>query len=201
LRDRILTGYLAPGQRLKVDLLKEMLGTGASPIREALSLLTSDQLVDRLDQRGFRVSPVSVGQFNEILMLRCALESMALSQSIAAADQAWEESLVLAHHRLTRTPRDDVPVFEAHHKTFHMSLLAACVSPILLKFCDQLYDLNIRYRYLAGQSGGYAARDVASEHAAILHAAVDRDTQKATDELIQHYRRTGEFLSARLARL
>ena len=201
LRDSILTGVLEPGMRLKVDRLKEMFGTGASPIREALSLLTSDQLVERIDQRGFRVTTVSVAQFNEILKLRCALEEMALRESIAHAAEAWEEALVLAHHRLARAPREDVALFERHHKAFHMALLAACASPILLKFCDQLYDLNIRYRYLAGRSGGYAARDVAREHADILQAAVDRDAERASACLIQHYRKTGEFLAGQLARL
>lgn len=201
LRQIILTGQLAPGERLKVDRLKQMLGTGASPIREALSLLTSEQLVDRLDQRGFRVSPVSVGQFNEILSLRCSLEGMALTESIARADQPWEEALVLAHHRMARTPRTEAVAFEARHKAFHLALLARCASPILLRFCDQLYDLNIRYRHLAGRSGSYGARDVAQEHAAILSAAVERDAPRACAELTGHYRRTGEFLAAQLALL
>ena len=51
LRDRIIQGDIAPGERLKVDSLKTLLNVGATPIREALSLLTSDQLVERLDQR------------------------------------------------------------------------------------------------------------------------------------------------------
>ena len=41
LRARIIQGEIAPGERLKVESLKVLLNTGASPIREALSLLTS----------------------------------------------------------------------------------------------------------------------------------------------------------------
>ncbi|MEL7117610.1 MAG: GntR family transcriptional regulator, partial [Pseudomonadota bacterium] len=188
-----------PGARLKVEALKQTLDTGASPIREALSLLTSDQLVERIDQRGFRVAEVSAEQFREILKLRCALEDMALRESLQTADKAWEEELVLAHHRLTRIPRDDVDAFETQHKDFHMALLAACPSPILLRFCARLYDLNIRYRYLAGKSSGYVAkRDVGKEHADILAAALDRDADYASACLIQHYRRTGLFLAEQL---
>ena len=54
LREMILTGKLAAGEKLKIEQLRAMLDTGASPVREALSLLTSDMLVERLDQRGFR---------------------------------------------------------------------------------------------------------------------------------------------------
>ena len=197
LRAQIVSGEIAPGSRLKVESLKQTLNSGASPIREALSLLTSDQLVERLDQRGFRVSEVSGTQFREILKLRCALEEMALRESLASADADWDEALVLAHHRMNRTPRDQIAEFEARHKAFHMALLSACNSPILLKFCDQLYDLNIRYRYLAGRLQGYGSRDVTTEHADILAGALDRDVDMTVISLLQHYHRTGQFLVER----
>jgi DNA-binding GntR family transcriptional regulator len=195
LRREIITGRLPPGRRLKVETLKEHLGTGASPLREALSLLTSDQLVERLDQRGFRVAQTSAAQFQEILKLRCTLEDLAVRQSIQNGDQAWEEELVLCHYYLTRSDRTDAEAFEERHKSFHMALLGACGSPILLRFCDQLYDLNVRYRYLAGTSKSYSSRNVESEHKAILEAAVNRDSEVAAKLLIDHYLSTGAFLS------
>lgn len=199
LRHRIVTGGLIPSSRLKVETLKQELDMGASPIREALSLLTSDQLVERIDQRGFRVAPVSAAQFHEILNLRCVLEDMALRESLTAGDEAWEEALVLSHHRMTRAAEGDLHVFEEQHKAFHMALLGACTSPILMRFCTRLYDLNIRYRYLAGQSSGYAVkRDVSGEHADILAAALDRDADLAATRLTEHYRNTGAFLAEAL---
>ncbi len=195
LRKEIITGRIPPGERLKIDALKEALDTGASPVREALSLLTSDQLVDRLDRRGFRVAKTSRAQFQEILDLRCNLEELALRDSLAHADRDWEDALVLAHHHMTRVSRDDADTFEPLHKAFHMALLAGCASPILLRFCDQLYDLNVRYRNLAGRSKSYGRRDVAAEHSAILEAAINRDVDAACENLMQHYRKTGAFLA------
>jgi DNA-binding GntR family transcriptional regulator len=196
LREQIILGEIAPGERLKVETLKLRLETGASPVREALSLLTSDQLVERLDQRGFRVATASRVQFEEILNLRCTLEDLALRESVAAGNQAWEEELVLTHHHLQRAdPAADRNRFEERHKAFHMALISFCKSPILLRFCGQLYDLNVRYRYLAGTSRGYSKRDVAAEHVAILEAALDRDVERASACLMTHYRQTGAFLS------
>lgn len=195
LRNDIIFGRIPPGQRLKIDTLKEVLDTGASPVREALSLLTSDQLVDRIDQRGFRVAATSREQFQEILDLRCRLEDLALRDSIAHGDAEWEETLVLAHHYMVRARKKDPETFETCHKNFHMALLAGCKSPILLRFCVQLYDLNVRYRYLAGKSEGYARRDVDAEHEDILEAAVARDTETVCTRLIEHYRNTGAFLA------
>ncbi len=195
LREAIITGEIAPGEKLKVENLKSSLNTGASPVREALSLLTSNQLVERRDQRGFRVALVSREQFNEILSLRCQLEDLALRASIESGDQDWEEKLVLAHHHMAKSYSGPQDLFEAHHRDFHLALLSACGSPILLRFCEQLYDLNIRYRYLAVKSKNYSKRDVAGEHQAILDAAINRDIALACNELVSHYRNTGEYLA------
>lgn len=198
LRERIIQGTIAPGERLKVESLKVLLDTGTSPIREALSLLTSDLLVERIDQRGFRATNTSKEHFQEILILRCQLEDIALRGSIERGDTAWEEQLVIRHHHLTKSDRNQIDDFEKVHKDFHQALISACGSPILLKFCDQLYHLNIRYRFLAGKSIRYSKRNVAKEHSNILTAALERDADTASSCLLQHYTLTGEFLADQL---
>lgn len=198
LRDMILTGALPAGQKLKIEQLRSLLNTGASPVREALSLLTSDMLVERIDQRGFRAAPANKENFGEILTLRSTLEDIALRASIANADPAWEERLVLALHRMKQASSDDTATFEEKHKAFHMALIDNCRSPILERYCSQLYDLNIRYRYLAAASAGYKRRDISTEHAAILDAAIARDAERASERLLNHYRLTGDYLATLL---
>lgn len=194
LRKLIVVGDIKPGEKLKIEGLRNRLQTGASPIREALSLLTSDNLVERIDQRGFRAAPTSRRNFEEILSLRCELEDMALRQSIANRSQDWEEKVVVCHHRMVRTTPGDLETFEDLHKDFHMALLAKCGGPILTKFCSQLYDLNIRYRYLASSASNYKRRDVTHEHQSIMDAAIAGDVDQASEHLLTHYRKTGAFL-------
>lgn len=195
LRRMIVCGELKPGEKLKIEGLRKRLETGASPIREALSLLTSDNLVERIDQRGFRASPTSRENFEEILALRCELEDMALRQSIAKRTQDWEENLVLSHHRMVQAKKNlGHEEFEGFHKEFHMALLANSRAPILLKFCSQLYDLNIRYRFLAAHALTYTTRDVTGEHEGIMHAAIQGNADEASDLLLTHYRETGAYL-------
>lgn len=197
----IIQGELEPGLKLKIEELRKIMGTGASPIREALSLLTSDQLVTRIDQRGFRVSHVNAESFNELLKTRCWLEERALRESMASMDIHWEECLVLAHHRLKREPRtiEDKPNpnWEVRHKEFHMGIISGCGSSILVKICDQLYDQNIRYRNVAGTLS-HRTRDVSCEHENILKYILEKNTEKAVAELISHYKTTGKFLSMKL---
>lgn len=197
LRDMILTGALPAGQKLKIDQLRKLLDTGASPVREALSLLTSDMLVERIDQRGFRAAPASLANFQELLHLRCTLEDLALRQSMGRSTPEWEERLLLSHHRMKRVT--DTPTFEDAHKDFHMTLLNNAASPMLDRYCSQLYDLNIRYRNMAGASTNYKRRDVSSEHEVILDATLNHDVDAASAALLTHYRLTGAYLSKQLS--
>ena len=100
---------------------------------------------------------------------------------------------------MNQANRGDGELFDTYHKGFHMALLGACQSPILLRFCDQLYDLNVRYRFLAGKSKSYARRDVQSEHLKIMQAAVNRDVETLCGNLMEHYRNTGAFLADQIA--
>ena len=172
LRDLILTGELAPGEKLKIDNLRKILGMGAAPIREALSLLTSDQLVVRQDQRGFRTAETSIENTSD----------------------AWIEEVVLSHHRMTRAEVDPKKNFEILHKAFHLKLIGNCNSPVLLGFCSQLYDLNIRYRYIASRAIAYEARMVRDEHQCIVDAVIEGDFNKANQLLCEHYKTTGAFV-------
>lgn len=204
IRSDIIVGALEPGLKLKIEELRQSYGTGASPVREALSLLTSDRLVERFDQRGFRVAHVSAEAFNELLKTRCWLEDRALRESIAHGGKDWEEGVVLAHYRLSRTPRSKTSEafvanadWEELHRHFHMALISACGSATLMRFCEQLYDENIRYRNLAGPSA-YPKRDVNVEHEEIVAAALDRDADLAVSRLTAHYETTGAFLADRI---
>ncbi|MEM7471691.1 MAG: GntR family transcriptional regulator [Pseudomonadota bacterium] len=199
LREMILVGELPAGQKLKIEQLRARLNMGASPVREALSLLTSDMLVERIDQRGFKAAPASLANFEEILMLRTTLEDMALRKSMARATPEWEERLVLSHHKMKRLAGSDT--FEDAHKSFHMTLLSNSDAPMLERYCSQLYDLNIRYRYLAAGGEGYQSRDIAAEHEDIFDAAVRGDAEAASAALLSHYRLTGAYLKTQLGGL
>lgn len=200
LRADILAGRLEPARKLKIEDLRKSYGAGASPIREALSHLASDHLVERLDQRGFRVTDVSSEEFNELRKTRCWLEERALRESIAHGGPDWEERVVLAAYRLSSVPwsksADEYVVngeWEDLHKAFHMALISACGSAILLRFCSQLYDQNIRYRVLSNRAA-YRERDSSAEHEAIREAALARDVDLAVERLLAHYSRTGSYL-------
>jgi DNA-binding GntR family transcriptional regulator len=200
MRQDILKGDLPPGEKLRVEYLRDRYGVGASPIREALNRLSVDGVVMRVDQKGFRVATVSVAELDELIKTRCWLEETAIRESIAAGDDAWEERLVLAFHRLSKAPRSAEqityainPDWEVLHRAFHLALIGACGSRWLISYCEQLNDLADRYRQLAVRVT-YPRRNELDEHKAIMDAAVNRDPDRAVEVLMDHYRRTAEII-------
>lgn len=204
LRSDLLLGRIAPGAKLKIQALGAAYGAGASPVREALSSLAAEGLVERLEGRGFRAAPATVGDFDELVRARCWLEEVVLRESVVAGDAAWEEALVVARWRLSRIPRSEAtprgapnPEWEVAHAGFHQALLAACPSSTLRDMAEMLRERAERYRALA-HSVAYPGRDVAAEHEAIAEAALARDAARAVALLQAHYRSTAGFLRAAL---
>jgi len=106
---------------------------------------------------------------------------------------------VVARHRLQALPSGGAldPAWERCHKDFHMALIAACGSSILLRLCNQFFDENNRYRSIA-RTGVTDGRDVGCEHEAITDAVLSRDAELAVKLLLEHYKRTGNLLQKAL---
>jgi len=199
IRAMVLSGELPPGARIQIDMICMKLDMGASPVREALSILSSEQLVVRHEQRGFRAADVSAENFAVLLETRCRIEGLALRDAIASGDAAWEERIVMLRHRLGTLDRSIMPeAWENAHRDFHAALIAACPSRYLLVFCGQLYDLAVRYRNIA-RFAPLPARRIEAEHAEIAEAALARDADRAVVLINAHYRTTGAFLFRQLA--
>ncbi len=200
LRADLLAGALDPGGKLAIEALAERYDTSATPLREALNRLVSDGLVERREQRGFVVAAISAEDLAEITKTRCWLEGLALRESIAAHTTAWEEALVLAHHRLARTPRslsdsrfEDNPEWEPLHRAFHRALIGGCGSRWLVSFCDQLADQHHRYRRLSAPRA-FSKRGVKSEHQQLMQAAIDGRADDAVALLKAHFERTAKII-------
>lgn len=200
LRTDLLGGVLEPGSKLAIEALAEHYEASATPLREALNRLVADGLVERREQRGFVVAGISADDLAEITRTRCWLEEIALRESIAAHTTAWEEALVLAHHRLARTPRSlasdrfvDNPEWEPLHRDFHRALIAGCGSRWLLGFCEQLADQHHRYRRLSAPRA-FAKRGVKTEHQQLMEAAIDGRADEAVALLRSHFERTAKII-------
>jgi GntR family transcriptional regulator, carbon starvation induced regulator len=200
LRRDLISAVFKPGEKLAIDALRERYGAGASPVREALNRLSAEGWVKQSDQRGFSVPPVSEEQLLELTRTRCLLNEITLREAIARANEESDEAIVVALHRLSRTPPRDAsdpqqinPEWEARHRAFHASLIATCGSQWLIDFDAMLFEQAARYRALSTHSR--IDRDAQSEHKAIVEAVMARDTAEAVRLLNAHIGFTTELVS------
>lgn len=200
LRGRILSCRLRPGARLKIADIAGELGVSLAVVREALTRLGAEGLVNMESQRGFRVPPVSAQDLAHLTEARIEIECLCLVKAIAEGGLDWESDLVAAHHRLARQPEraEDDPgrmddAWAAAHARFHHALIAGCPNLWLLRVRGTLFDQSERYRRLSVALQG-DGRDIAAEHAELLDAAIARDADRAAAQMREHLSTTARVL-------
>jgi DNA-binding GntR family transcriptional regulator len=199
IRNDILMGILRPNERLKIQALGERYEIGATAVREALSRMVTDGLVESEDQKGFCVAPVSRDDLIDLTETRIAIEGMAVRKAIELGDVEWEAQVLSSFHRLSRTPPPTTLANHAAwaiaHRQFHESLVAQCGSHWLLRLCAMLYEKSERYRNLAERSTRPEERDTATEHRELMVAiAMERNADKAVELMGAHFRVTTDVI-------
>ncbi|UPT56621.1 GntR family transcriptional regulator [Dickeya zeae] len=198
LRHALLTCQLYPGSRVNTKVLAEDLETNVGAIREALSRLTSENLVIAEPQKGFRVTPVSLKDLLDLTATRKLIEAECLSESVMHGDVKWESELISAFHMLARYGGGEGETLGSEewnnrHNRFHVALSAACPNAWLLRLQRKLFEQNERYRMLSVNLTS-GVRDLNSEHKALMDAALDKDTQRIKQLMNHHIQQTTDAL-------
>ena len=205
LRRDVVCGKLVPGERLRVEHLKDQYEVSAATLREALSRLVSDALVTAEGQRGFRVAPISLADLADVTNTRVMLETEALRQSIRHGDAQWEATLTHCYLQLTQAEKDldntGSVIWEKRNKAFHETLISAYHSDWTKYMLGILYRhaeryRNINWRLTAAHASG---RDVHQEHEAIFRAAIARQEARAALALEAHIRLTHDIVQLQAA--
>lgn len=191
LREDIRTLELPPGMRLLTGFLTSRYGAGSSPLREALSLLCGRGFVVRESRRGFRVSPMSLKDLDDLIATRLTVEPAMLERAVRCGDAAWEAQLrgslatLLPSLQKVGDARPLDRLWGENHRRFHIALMATAETSMLVDFCEMLYDRYDRYRLLGVPRRAYLAA-VADDHADMAEAAIARDATRATAILRRH---------------
>jgi len=195
LKQDILSGHFAPGEKLKMTTLKARYQVGVGPLREALSQLLVEQLVVVENQRGFKVHPVTPEELQDIYETRAHIESLCVRQAIRLGDDAWEAGIVAAFHQLKKSSSllsgslEDIHQWEVLHQAFHTAIASGCGSPSLLQVRRSLYEKASRYRniWLKENMVDDTVFDANHrEHCDLVDALLERDEQTAISIIENH---------------
>lgn len=189
IRSDIVFARLRPGQRLRLETLRETYGVSVSTLREILNRLTSEGFVAAEARRGFEVAPISIANLRELAELRILLEGHALRTSFANADMEWEGRVVSAHHKLAATERmalsgrREPQQLKRYDGEFHQALISNCGSQSLMEMHAAIFDRYFRYQMIVLS---YRGEETTGQHQALLDCALARDADKARTILHAH---------------
>jgi GntR family transcriptional regulator of vanillate catabolism len=175
LRDLILKGTLASGDRLSELAIVERLGVSRTPVRAALIRLEEEGLVEALPSGGFAVKAFSERDIHDAIELRGTLEGLAAR--LAAERGADPEKLdalktcVAGIDALMSAPEIDPELFSsyiAHNADFHAQLVELAQSPAISRHIDRAASLPF-----ASPSAFLGAQAILPEARLVLTIAQD----------------------------
>ena len=204
IRQSIVRCDFEPDERLRVETLSKQFEISSSPVREALSRLSEQGFVRAIDNRGFRVAPLTIEGIVDLTRVRLLIEAEALRDAIAHGDDEWEARIVAAAHSLARVEQrmsDQAVVLDddwsARHREFHLATYANCASPLLRAMVAQLFDLAERYRRYSARHRKSSKRKHA-EHQRIMKLILERDADAAVAMMREHIMATERSVTAAL---
>lgn len=187
LRREILSGAFAPGERLIEEHLTARFGTSRAPLREALSQLAQQGLVEHLPRRGVRVAELSAADSDELFALRNVLERYAVQTAFAQPGTASLADVSTAWQGMDEAARTGDAFAENNaHQRFHVELVALAgqrhlqlaYEPVILKL-QLLMAANLRLEAEQRDAAEGVERHrrlldaLATEDLATIHRALD----------------------------
>lgn len=192
LRQSIVRCEFPPGRRLRVEELSRQYEISSSPLREALSRLAEQGLVQAFENRGFHVAPLSVDGIADLTRVRLLVECEALRDAMTNGDDAWEARVVACAHSLALVEQrlgDKAPGSEeswsGRHREFHLALYGGGSSPMLQNLVAVLFDNAERYRQFSARHRT-VKRAKNAEHHRLMQAVLGREVETALGLLRQH---------------
>jgi DNA-binding GntR family transcriptional regulator len=195
LRNMILQRELAPGTFIREQEVSRAIGVSRTPVREALSRLASQDFLERVPHRGFRIPDRPFDVLIEVYPIINTLEVLAVKLSIDKITDADIEEMKRLNHRLAEAV--DVSVRVESNKAFHKILSDRSGNSRLAELLDQLRSQVVNLDAWHFSKTSKISQSVA-EHAAIIAALEERDLAATIESLKANYSRARLELQAEL---
>ena len=178
LRDMILSGEFKPEDRLNETVIAQKLSVSRSPVREALKVLETEDLVVNRGQKGTFVKDLSEKEVRDIYSVLCLISEAAIREAVEHFDEKKERELKQLMRQQERIFRSADPkkVFLGARR-FHAFIVEASENNLLKKLYDFVQIQEYRCRFAAIALGGEELAEANKEHTAIAEALLNRDAE------------------------
>lgn len=177
LRRAIIHGELQPGAKISEKVLCEQFGVSRTPVREALKILSTEGLVQLMQNRGASVTELTWEDMQHAFPVMGALEALAGELACANATQAQiDRAKVLQARMVSMFKRGDRKGYFRINEEIHQLILEASGNTALPRLIRSVSAQVRRARYMANLSRERWAQAI-EEHEEILAALEARDAE------------------------
>ena len=202
LRAQLITGLLAPGDKLSLRPLALQLGVSMQPVRDAVSRLVAERALEVTPKRSVQVPLMRLAQFKELTTIRLGVEGFAAEHAArhrGGAELAALRSHEAAFRRQSQRRPPDVDAAIVANANLHFAIYRAAGMPALVAIIEGLWlrigpVLNLDMR---GGTGRLPSGIAMGCHAEMLAAIERGDAAAARDALLEDIRSTADFIEAR----
>lgn len=198
----IVSGELEPGQKISEKTLSEQLRIGRTPVREAVRLLATQDVMEQLPRYGTFVKKQELRDIMEIFEVREAMESFAVynaTQKLGAEDMERLQKLFLAMEDIAQQVREEpttandpaltMRIVEAD-QAFHLHLMHAAGNRRIVKILTDTQVLARAFTGKVAQQNPDMIENTYRDHKALWQALTKGDGTAARDIMIQHIRKS-----------
>lgn len=186
LRQAIITGEFAPGERLMEIALAERLGVSRTPVREAIRKLELEGLVVMIPRKGAEVAQITEKDLRDSLEVRCNLEELAVKLACERITGEGEEKLKLALENFKQAvEKQDFQNIVDSDIAFHDVIFEATQNHRLMQIASNLREQVYRYRvqYIKDDKLHPVLEE---EHRMIVDYILKKDVQNAVNTMKKH---------------
>jgi DNA-binding GntR family transcriptional regulator len=179
LRHSVLSGDLAPGQRLVEEELAGTLGVTRQSLRAALLDLTAEGLVERIPNRGARVRVVTTAEAVEITECRMALEALCATKAAEVVTDEQAAGLRELGASLEQAVADANPQrYSELNRELHRRVVALSGQHVAADLLERLRGQLVRHQFRLARRPGRPEVSL-GEHLAIVRAVAERRPAEA----------------------
>ncbi|WP_313151738.1 GntR family transcriptional regulator [Lacrimispora sp.] len=186
LRQAILKGELAPGERLMEIQLAERLGVSRTPIREAIRKLELEGLVLMVPRKGAEVAKISEKSLRDVLEVRRSLEELAIELACQRmTPEAVEELEIKQEEFKEAVEKGNAMEIAETDEAYHDVIYKGTCNDRLVQMINNLREQMYRYRleYIKDED---KRQILLLEHDNILKAVRQRKVQEAKEAMREH---------------
>lgn len=181
----IIRTSLAPGQIVTEPELASRFEVSKTPVREALQILTVEELVTRLPRRGYMIRPLGISEVREVLDLRIIIEPpLAAAAARYGGTELVEE---LGDLFETQVASQGTTALTDSARAFHERILLGSRNGRAQTLMSGLFDETTRAHYLLPAIDDHIHSEVEVEgHRHIMSAINAQEPEEAQAAMAQH---------------